>query len=92
MRDVALVFGALNKKNWRAMLARLDHTASHRVFTSPPMASAVDPAEMAAAVGDMHALMLLDGQLGERSAERDRHEQLRRTWPVTLGPRRSLKP
>jgi dihydrofolate synthase/folylpolyglutamate synthase len=53
-RDVALVFGSLAKKNWRAMLARLDHTASHHVFTSPQVAEvaeAVDPAEMAAAVG-----------------------------------------
>jgi len=50
-RDVALVFGSLAKKNWRAMLARLDHTASHHVFTTLPVAGAVDPAEMAAAVG-----------------------------------------
>jgi len=53
-RDVALVFGSLAKKNWRAMLARLDHTASHHVFTAPQVgdvAEAVDPAEMAAAVG-----------------------------------------
>jgi dihydrofolate synthase/folylpolyglutamate synthase len=51
-RDVALVFGSLAKKNWRAMLARLDHTASHHIFTAPPgVQNAVDPAEMAAAVG-----------------------------------------
>jgi dihydrofolate synthase/folylpolyglutamate synthase len=50
-RDVALVFGALEKKNWRAMLARLDHTAAHHVFTAPPTAGAADPREMAAAVG-----------------------------------------
>src|SRR4029077_10679094 len=31
-RDVALVFGALKKKNWRAMLARLDHAAAHHIF------------------------------------------------------------
>lgn len=48
-RDVALVFGSLAKKNWRAMLARLDHTAAHRVFTPPPMSGAADPKEMAAA-------------------------------------------
>jgi dihydrofolate synthase/folylpolyglutamate synthase len=42
-RDVALVFGSLEKKNWRAMLARLEHTAAHHVFTSPPVAGAVDP-------------------------------------------------
>jgi dihydrofolate synthase/folylpolyglutamate synthase len=50
-RDVALVFGSMAKKNWRAMLARLDHTASHHVFTTPQVAGAADPAEMAAAVG-----------------------------------------
>ncbi len=50
-RDVALVFGALKKKNWRAMLARLEHTASHHVFTSPPVAGAADPREMAEAFG-----------------------------------------
>ncbi|HVU04559.1 MAG TPA: folylpolyglutamate synthase/dihydrofolate synthase family protein [Polyangiaceae bacterium] len=50
-RDVALVFGALKKKSWRAMLARLDHTAANHVFTAPPVAGAVDPNEMAAAVG-----------------------------------------
>ncbi len=50
-RDVALVFGTLAKKNWRAMLARLDHTAAHHVFTPPPVANAADPKEMAAAVG-----------------------------------------
>jgi dihydrofolate synthase/folylpolyglutamate synthase len=48
-RDVALVFGSLAKKNWRAMLARLDHTAAHRVFTAPPIAGAADPKEMATA-------------------------------------------
>lgn len=50
-RDVALVFGSLQKKNWRAMLARLDHTALHHVFTAPPVAGAVDPEEMQKAVG-----------------------------------------
>jgi dihydrofolate synthase/folylpolyglutamate synthase len=47
-REVALVFGALKKKSWRAMLARLDHTAAHHIFTTPPVANAVDPAEIAA--------------------------------------------
>lgn len=49
-RDVVLVFGSLKRKNWRAMLARLDHTAAHHVFTAPPIANAVDPQEMAAVV------------------------------------------
>jgi dihydrofolate synthase/folylpolyglutamate synthase len=50
-RDVALVFGSLEKKNWRAMLARLDHTAAHHIFTSPPVAGAADPKVMAEVAG-----------------------------------------
>jgi folylpolyglutamate synthase/dihydropteroate synthase len=50
-RDVALVFGSLEKKNWRAMLARLDHTAAHHIFTSPPVAGAADPRAMAGVAG-----------------------------------------
>jgi dihydrofolate synthase/folylpolyglutamate synthase len=50
-RDVALVFGSLDKKNWRAMLARLDHTAAHHIFTAPPVAGAADPKQMAAVAG-----------------------------------------
>jgi dihydrofolate synthase/folylpolyglutamate synthase len=50
-RDVALVFGAIQSKNWRAMLKRLDQVAGYRVFVAPPISKAVDPREMAAAVG-----------------------------------------
>jgi dihydrofolate synthase/folylpolyglutamate synthase len=46
-REVALVFGALQTKNWRAMLKRLDQVAAHRVFVAPPVSKAVDPREMA---------------------------------------------
>ena len=46
-REVALVFGALQTKNWRAMLKRLDQVAAHRVFVAPPVNKAVDPREMA---------------------------------------------
>ncbi|MCB9581029.1 MAG: bifunctional folylpolyglutamate synthase/dihydrofolate synthase [Polyangiaceae bacterium] len=47
-RDVALVFGSLKRKNWRAMLKRLEQVAAHRVFVAPPIADkSVDPAEMA---------------------------------------------
>jgi dihydrofolate synthase/folylpolyglutamate synthase len=46
-REVALVFGALETKNWRAMLQRLDHVAGHRVFVKPPVDNAADPEEMA---------------------------------------------
>jgi dihydrofolate synthase/folylpolyglutamate synthase len=48
-REIALVFGALDRKNWRAMLRRLEQVAGHRVFVAPPIAGqAVDPHEMAA--------------------------------------------
>ncbi len=45
-REIALVFGALNTKNWRAMLRRLENVAGHRVYVAPPVARAVDPREM----------------------------------------------
>jgi len=48
-REIALVFGALQRKNWRAMLRRLEQVAGHRVFVAPPIDNqAVDPREMAA--------------------------------------------
>jgi dihydrofolate synthase/folylpolyglutamate synthase len=42
-RDVALVFGAINTKNYRAMLKRLEQVAGHRIFVAPPVHRAVDP-------------------------------------------------
>lgn len=45
-REIALVFGALNTKNWRAMLRRLEQVAGQRVFVAPPVSKAVDPREM----------------------------------------------
>ena len=45
-REIALVFGALNTKNWRAMLRRLEQVAGHRVYAAPPISKAVDPHEM----------------------------------------------
>jgi len=48
-REIALVFGALENKNWRAMLRRLEQVAGHRVFVAPPIADkAADPRAMAA--------------------------------------------
>lgn len=46
-RDIALVFGAIQGKNYRAMLKRLEHVAPHRVFVAPPINKAVDPNELA---------------------------------------------
>ncbi len=46
-REIALVFGALRSKNWRAMLKRLEPMAAHRIFVAPPIPErAVDPKEM----------------------------------------------
>ncbi len=47
-REIALVFGALSTKNWRAMLKRLENVAGHRVYVAPPAEKAADPNEMAA--------------------------------------------
>ncbi len=49
-KEIALVFGAIASKNWRAMLKRLETVAGHRVFVAPPVRGAVDPYEMSAAI------------------------------------------
>jgi dihydrofolate synthase/folylpolyglutamate synthase len=46
-REIVLVFGAIDTKNYRAMLKRLEHVAPHRVFVRPPVKNAVDPALLA---------------------------------------------
>jgi dihydrofolate synthase / folylpolyglutamate synthase len=66
-RDIALVFGALQSKNWRAMLARLEHVAGHRLFVAPPVAKAVDAAEMARQVGGETAETIGDAIARARS-------------------------
>lgn len=45
-RDVALVFGAIRTKNYKAMLKRLEQVAGHRVYAAPPVSRAIDPALM----------------------------------------------
>ncbi|HET9955502.1 MAG TPA: folylpolyglutamate synthase/dihydrofolate synthase family protein [Polyangiaceae bacterium] len=45
-REIALVFGALSTKNWRAMLRRLEQVAGQRVYVAPPVAKAADPRQM----------------------------------------------
>ncbi len=42
-RNIALVFGATEGKNWKAMLARLEHTAGHRVYARPDGTRGIDP-------------------------------------------------
>lgn len=46
-KEIVLVFGAINTKNWRAMLRRLEGVAGHRVYVAPPISKAVDPQELA---------------------------------------------
>ncbi|MBI3201920.1 MAG: bifunctional folylpolyglutamate synthase/dihydrofolate synthase [Myxococcales bacterium] len=50
-RDVALIFGALKRKSWKAMLRRLDQVAAHKFFVAPPLPEdkVADPKAMAAA-------------------------------------------
>src|SRR5690606_32439068 len=50
-RGVALVFGSVQDKNWKAMMARLEHCASHRLFVKPEVPRAADPGPMAARYG-----------------------------------------
>ena len=47
-KEIVLVFGALNTKNWKAMLRRLETVAGHRVYVAPPISKGVDPNEIAA--------------------------------------------
>ena len=49
-KEIVLVFGAINTKNWKAMLRRLETVAGHRVYVAPPMSKGVDPHEIAAFV------------------------------------------
>jgi dihydrofolate synthase/folylpolyglutamate synthase len=49
-REVALVFGALQSKNWKAMLQRLEHVAAHRVYVETPAGNPADPRQLALAL------------------------------------------
>lgn len=42
-RDIALVFGTVKGKNYRAMLRRLESSAGHRIYVAPPVDTAEDP-------------------------------------------------
>jgi dihydrofolate synthase/folylpolyglutamate synthase len=42
-RDIALVFGTVKGKNYRAMLKRLEPVAGHRFYVAPPVQNAEDP-------------------------------------------------
>jgi dihydrofolate synthase/folylpolyglutamate synthase len=42
-REVALVFGTIVGKSYKAMLQRLEPVAGHRVYVAPPVAKAEDP-------------------------------------------------
>lgn len=57
-RNVVLVFGAVEGKNWKAMLARLEHCAAQRVYVAPQVKRAASlepiaaryPGEIAASI------------------------------------------
>lgn len=89
-RDVALVFGSLARKNWRAMLARLDHTAAHRVYTPPPVAGAADPKEMAAAYPGEVILDLREALTRARSMVGPRGLVVVTGSTMLVGPARAL--
>jgi folylpolyglutamate synthase/dihydropteroate synthase len=42
-REVALVFGTIQGKSYKAMLQRLEPVAGHRVYVAPPVPNAEDP-------------------------------------------------
>jgi len=49
-RDIALVFGTVQGKNYKAMLQRLEPVAGHRIYVSPPVPNAEPPESSAAVV------------------------------------------
>ncbi len=60
-REIALVFGALKSKNYKAMLRRLQQVAGHRVYVAPPIPERAVPPE------DMRAI--LSGEVATSVAE-----------------------
>ncbi len=46
-QNVALVFGTVKGKNYKAMLQRLESSAAHRIYVAPPIDKAEDPAKYA---------------------------------------------
>ena len=48
-KDIALVFGALKRKSWKAMLARLENASGHRVYVPCPGPDPVPVEELAKA-------------------------------------------
>jgi dihydrofolate synthase/folylpolyglutamate synthase len=66
-REIALVFGTLQTKNWRAMLRRLEQVAGHRVFVAPPLRNGVDPNEMVKVVTGEVASSVSDALTRARS-------------------------
>lgn len=71
-RDIALVFGTVIGKNYRAMLKRLEPVAGHRIYVAPPVNRAEDPDKYRAVLpGDVApdvetALRRARAKVGER--------------------------
>jgi len=55
-RNIALVFGTVVGKNYKAMLQRLETSAAHRIYVAPPIDKAEDP---------RNYLAVLPGELAE---------------------------
>jgi len=55
-RNIALVFGTVVGKNYKAMLQRLETSAAHRIYVAPPIDKAEDPRKY---------LAVLPGELAE---------------------------
>ena len=66
-RNVALVFGSCADKNWSAMLARLEHIASHKIFVNPVISKAAPTEPMVAQYGGESAASIADGLSRARS-------------------------
>jgi dihydrofolate synthase / folylpolyglutamate synthase len=71
-RNVVLVFGTVEGKNWKAMLARLEHSAAHRVYVAPEVKRSAHleamtaryPGELAPSISD--ALQRARAKVGPR--------------------------
>lgn len=55
--NVALVFGAIEGKNWKSMLDRLEGCTSHRFYVKAPVAKSVEPNRM---VGHLRGIAMND--------------------------------
>jgi dihydrofolate synthase/folylpolyglutamate synthase len=89
-REIALVFGAIQSKNWRAMLKRLENVAGHRVFVAPPIGKAVPAEQMASEVNGMVASDIAEGLEKARALVGERGVVVVTGSPFLVGAARAL--